>query len=248
MKITDYAAAARTTAIYPGRGQIAGLSYSVLGLVGEAGELANKAKKVLRGDGPLDADCRAAMAKELGDVLWYVVAVADDLGVDLEDVARANLAKLAKRAATGKIKGDGDDREKPATVSDQARHTLALARAAPEIDADAEARLVACVEAAVIAESWGLDKPLTYEGNGLVWATYSEPDAEYEDVIEFGASRGIAGQWRPSVTLRLGGLDYSTWAVPLDEMDDEWQHWVHMSGPSAMCEDITQALAKSSTG
>lgn len=107
----DYQARALTTAIYPGRGEVMGLAYAALGLAGEAGEVANKVKKILRGDRPLDETAKAVISKEVGDVMWYLAAVADELGVSLGEVAESNLAKLAARAEQGTIKGDGDDRE-----------------------------------------------------------------------------------------------------------------------------------------
>jgi NTP pyrophosphatase (non-canonical NTP hydrolase) len=81
--------------------------YSALGLAGEAGELCNKLKKHLRGDGPLD---RAALVDELGDVLWYVAAFATDLGVPLAGVASQNIVKLAARKAASTLRGAGDAR------------------------------------------------------------------------------------------------------------------------------------------
>lgn len=83
-----------------------GLIYSVLGLTGEAGELANKVKKTIR-DGNVSVD---ELAAELGDVLWYVSAVADNLGFKLEYIAETNLNKLRNRAERNAIKGSGDDR------------------------------------------------------------------------------------------------------------------------------------------
>lgn len=85
-----------------------GLIYSVLGLTGEAGELANKVKKTIR-DGEL-AYTPDDLAAELGDVLWYVSAIADNLGFKLEYIAEANLNKLRTRAEKGTLRGSGDDR------------------------------------------------------------------------------------------------------------------------------------------
>jgi NTP pyrophosphatase (non-canonical NTP hydrolase) len=83
----------------------------VLGLVGEAGEIAEKLKKIVRDfDGDishLDAD---DMKKELGDVLWYVAVLAEYFGIKLDDVAEKNIEKLASRRARGKISGSGDNR------------------------------------------------------------------------------------------------------------------------------------------
>lgn len=82
------------------------LIYPALGLVNEAGEYAGKVKKILRGD----TNTTEAAAAELGDVLWYLAACAEALGVNLSDVAQQNLDKLADRAARGVLKGSGDNR------------------------------------------------------------------------------------------------------------------------------------------
>lgn len=83
------------------------LSYMVIGLVNEAGELAGKLKKVLRGDSPL-SDARAGMLAELGDVLWYAAGIASVLNGNLGEVAQGNLDKLKSRLNRGKLQGDGD--------------------------------------------------------------------------------------------------------------------------------------------
>ena len=86
-------------------------SIPTLGLSGEAGEVAEKVKKVIRDKGgEFDDDTRLAICKELGDVLWYVAQIASELNLDLSNVAQGNLDKLADRAKRGKIKGNGDDR------------------------------------------------------------------------------------------------------------------------------------------
>jgi NTP pyrophosphatase (non-canonical NTP hydrolase) len=85
------------------------LAYLALGLVGEAGEVANKVKKVLRGDYDQDA-LREILAGELGDVLWYLAILAKELELDLAEIGEQNIAKLADRLARGKIKGNGDNR------------------------------------------------------------------------------------------------------------------------------------------
>ncbi len=105
MKLDYYQAQTRATRLEDS----AGLNYAVLGLTGEAGELANKLKKVIR-DGLDPSDYEPAMAKELGDVLWYCAAVADDLGMSLSEIAQGNLDKLAARQKKGTISGDGDNR------------------------------------------------------------------------------------------------------------------------------------------
>lgn len=87
------------------------LMAQVLGLVGESGEIAEKFKKILRDKaGKLSDEDKAELLKELGDVLWYVNSVAYLLGGTLDNVAKANIDKLASRKARGKISGSGDNR------------------------------------------------------------------------------------------------------------------------------------------
>ncbi|TBH21806.1 nucleoside triphosphate pyrophosphohydrolase family protein [Thermus thermamylovorans] len=108
MTLEEYQKEAQKTALYP---EAYRLLYPTLGLVGEAGELANKVKKVLRDEGgQLGEEAREALLAELGDVLWYVAQVATDLGVSLEAVAAHNLAKLRSRLERGRIGGSGDGR------------------------------------------------------------------------------------------------------------------------------------------
>src|SRR4029453_14943705 len=87
------------------------LLHLVLGLVGESGEVAEKFKKWVR---DLDSDesriDRADIAKELGELLWYVAVLADYLDLSLDDIATANLAKLADRRRRGRLAGSGDNR------------------------------------------------------------------------------------------------------------------------------------------
>lgn len=97
------------TAIYPfaGEGNSSALAYVALGLTGESGEFAEKVKKLIR-DGTFD---RRLAAKELGDVLWYLTAAANELGYSLQDVAEMNAVKLLERKRLNMIHGSGDDRE-----------------------------------------------------------------------------------------------------------------------------------------
>ncbi|MBI5957850.1 MAG: nucleoside triphosphate pyrophosphohydrolase family protein [Chloroflexi bacterium] len=105
----EYQERAADTAHYPNAGQ--NPIYPTLGLAGEAGEVAEKVKKVLRDKGgTFDAEAVAAIQKELGDVLWYVARLAAELGLDMEQVAAANLAKLADRKARNQLHGSGDER------------------------------------------------------------------------------------------------------------------------------------------
>ena len=103
MTFSEYQEAARSTAIYP---RDRAIVYPALGLTGEAGEVAEKVKKWIR-DGSLDKE---AIAKELGDVLWYIAALSGDLDIDMDEIAQRNIQKLQDRAARGKIQGSGDNR------------------------------------------------------------------------------------------------------------------------------------------
>jgi len=109
MDLASYQSRSRQTARYPDAG--ANPIYPTLGLCGEAGEVADKIKKVLRDrDGVFDQAVRDDLCLELGDVLWYVAQLCTELGLSLEQVAAANLDKLASRAARNVIQGSGDRR------------------------------------------------------------------------------------------------------------------------------------------
>jgi NTP pyrophosphatase (non-canonical NTP hydrolase) len=85
--------------------------YPVLGLGNEAGEVQGKVKKVLRdNDGVFTAENVALIADELGDVLWYLAATAEDIGYSLDDIANLNIKKLTSRRERGVIQGSGDNR------------------------------------------------------------------------------------------------------------------------------------------
>lgn len=87
------------------------LAYCVLGLTGEAGEIAEKVKKLIRDkDGEMTQEFVDDMKKELGDVLWYITAIADEFNLQLEDIAQVNVDKLTSRQKRGKLKGSGDNR------------------------------------------------------------------------------------------------------------------------------------------
>lgn len=105
MELNEYQNLAMKTAIFPSE---MGVYYATLGLAGEAGEIANKVKKFIR-DGHTPEKERE-LRDELGDVLWYVAAVANVLDIDLETVAKDNIYKLAERQRKGTIQGSGDDR------------------------------------------------------------------------------------------------------------------------------------------
>jgi len=103
--MNDYQKLAMKTAIFP---TDMGVYYATLGLAGEAGEIANKVKKFIRDGHSVEKE--KELISELGDVLWYVAAVADVIGVSLDDVAKDNMYKLAERQRNGTLQGSGDNR------------------------------------------------------------------------------------------------------------------------------------------
>lgn len=105
MNFDEYQAWVRSISIFPNPDT--NLEYPTLGLCGEAGEIANKVKKVQRDGATLDGD---ALADEVGDALWYVAALANVLGVRLSDIAARNVEKLESRKARDMLKGSGDRR------------------------------------------------------------------------------------------------------------------------------------------
>jgi len=103
-----YQQVAKQTAIYPREQAII---YPTLGLTGEAGEVANKVKKIIRDDGnKINEGLVQEISAEIGDCLWYISVLADDIGVKLSDIANSNLEKLENRKKKGTIHGSGDDR------------------------------------------------------------------------------------------------------------------------------------------
>jgi NTP pyrophosphatase (non-canonical NTP hydrolase) len=110
MTFDEYQKQAMTTAIIHDNG-LNDLMHWVLGVNGEAGEIAEKLKKVIRDrDGELTEDDKKGILKEVGDVLWYIAALANHLDASLEKIAEENLAKLADRNRRGVIQGKGDNR------------------------------------------------------------------------------------------------------------------------------------------
>lgn len=105
MDLDKYQKLARETAIYGRR------EYPYLGLCGEAGEVAEVYKKILREDnGHIGQKGREKLVKELGDVLWYVANISKDLGFSLSYIASENVKKLKDRSERGVLTGDGNDR------------------------------------------------------------------------------------------------------------------------------------------
>jgi NTP pyrophosphatase (non-canonical NTP hydrolase) len=108
MDLAFYQRKAIETAIYPPEYRI---SYPAFGLAGEAGEVMNKIKKVYRDkQGVFDKETKQEIAKELGDVLWYLAVLSQDLGQSLDRTAEMNLEKLSERKKRGTLVGSGDNR------------------------------------------------------------------------------------------------------------------------------------------
>lgn len=108
MTLNEYQEAALTTAVYPEEMRII---YPALGMCGEAGEVADKVKKVIRDNNQnFTNDRKHEIAKEIGDVLWYCATMAHDIGFTLQAIAQMNIDKLASRQQRGKLGGSGDNR------------------------------------------------------------------------------------------------------------------------------------------
>ena len=104
----EYDAFAENTACYP---KEQGLPYCSLGLAGEVGEYCEGVKRITRGDYKLDDyGIRLKLARELGDVLWYLSRCSSEIGYDLKTIATINRDKLQSRKNRGVIKGSGDER------------------------------------------------------------------------------------------------------------------------------------------
>lgn len=108
MDFSQYEVEASRTAVYP---EEYALLYTTLGLAGEAGEVANKAKKILRDDkGIVTEERTEQLVGELGGVLWYLSECARQLGVPFNHIAHSNLGQLQSRQERGEIQGSGDNR------------------------------------------------------------------------------------------------------------------------------------------
>ncbi len=110
MTFDEYQKAALKTAISSGD-DLLDMCHWVLGITGEGGEIAEKLKKLIRDHkGTVSDEAKHEIAKEIGDVLWYLAVLADSLGVSLGDLAQLNIDKLASRQARGVLGGSGDNR------------------------------------------------------------------------------------------------------------------------------------------
>ena len=118
MDFKEYQQIIKKTAVFP---KDIGIAYCAMGLTGEAGEVADKIKKLYRDEGLTTLTAwgqnvviqknKKAIAKELGDVLWYITALANEFDMELEEIAQMNYDKLIKRRETDTLHGSGDNRE-----------------------------------------------------------------------------------------------------------------------------------------
>lgn len=109
MTFEEYQKLSRETAIYSEKDK--NFVYPTLGLVGEAGEVAEKIKKVLRDKNRIiTEEIKKDIAKEMGDVLWYLSQLATELDLSLEKIASLNIDKLSSRKKRGTLHGSGDNR------------------------------------------------------------------------------------------------------------------------------------------
>jgi NTP pyrophosphatase (non-canonical NTP hydrolase) len=109
----EYQQSTDQTAVYPdvGAGSLFAVNYCAIGLSNEAGEVLGKIKKAWRDDGmTITPERKAAIIDEMGDVLWYVSQLANELGVSLGEICENNMKKLLDRKARGVIQGSGDNR------------------------------------------------------------------------------------------------------------------------------------------
>ena len=108
MELNEYQKRALETAIYPSDTKIV---YPTLGITGEAGEVADKVKKVIRDNNrEFTEEKKRERAKEIGDVLWYCATLSHDIGYTLDEIATMNYEKLSSRQKRGVIHGSGDNR------------------------------------------------------------------------------------------------------------------------------------------
>lgn len=111
MDFDEYEKLATRTATFGGKQHEHQLMYITLGIAGESGEIAEKIKKIVRNDNGIVSDeNRESLKREIGDVLWYLSQLSRVLGFHFSEAAKANIDKLADRAARNVIKSTGDHR------------------------------------------------------------------------------------------------------------------------------------------
>ena len=114
MNFDEYQKKAITTDVFGGKPQPIGshaFLAQLLGLMGEAGEIAEKFKKIYRDkNGVFDKEDKQEITMELGDVLWYIAVISHYLEISMQDIVDLNLEKLKDRQKRGKLSGSGDNR------------------------------------------------------------------------------------------------------------------------------------------
>lgn len=109
MNFEEYQKAAKEKAVYPTLGHP--VVFPTLGMLGEAGEVSEKIKKIFRDhDSEITESTREEIKKELGDVLWYMSQIASELDINLQEIAEFNLEKITSRHERGAVWGEGDNR------------------------------------------------------------------------------------------------------------------------------------------
>ena len=109
MTFREYQLKMKETAIYPDQGN--NFIYPALGMMGEAGEVAEKIKKIWRDHNKkVSPEDKEEIKKEIGDVLWYLSQLAEELGINFDEVAQTNVDKIYSRRDRGRLGGHGDNR------------------------------------------------------------------------------------------------------------------------------------------
>lgn len=105
----NYQESCKKTAVYPNIGK--NFTYPTIGLMGEAGEVANKVKKLIRDDNSkISKEKSDDIAHEIGDMMWYIAQLSTELNLKLSDIVQMNLEKLASREKRDQLHGSGDNR------------------------------------------------------------------------------------------------------------------------------------------
>ena len=113
MKMNEFQKQAIDFALYPENIEVI---YTALGLAGEAGEVCEKIKKIIRSGKDIRTEAkynfvfRGEVAKEIGDCLWYIANICNDFNFNMETIAKMNIDKLEDRRKRGILHGEGDNR------------------------------------------------------------------------------------------------------------------------------------------
>ena len=110
MTFDEYQKKALTTLLSTGD-EFKDLAHFVSGLTAESGEVAGKLQKIIRDkEGEVSEQDKVEIAKELGDVLWYLSVLTHHIGFSFDDLAKQNIEKIKYRQKNNLIKGSGDNR------------------------------------------------------------------------------------------------------------------------------------------